>query len=158
MIRQIQISELEQCLSVIRESFATVANEFNWTEENCPHHPTFMKIEKLQNNWDNGYLMYGYYLNDDIIGYVSLSKVGDTMYELHKLAILPEYRHNNYGKQLLDFCINKAKELGGNKIVLDIIEENTKLKNWYAAKGFVHTGVKKFNVFPFTIGYMELKI
>ena len=32
MIKQIQISELERCLFVIRESFATVAKEFNITD------------------------------------------------------------------------------------------------------------------------------
>lgn len=34
-------------------------------------------------------------------------------------------------------------------------EENTILKTWYAANGFVHTGTKKFKHLPFTTGYME---
>ncbi len=39
-----------------------------------------------------------------------------------------------------------------------IIEENTVLKNWYIANGFVHTGTKKFDHLPFTTGYLEWKV
>ena len=158
MIKQIQIADFERCVYVIRKSFATVAKDFNLNEENFPNHTSFIKIDRLKYNWDNGYLMFGYYLNDDIIGYVSLSKNDDNIYELHNLAVLPEYRHNNYGKELLDFCRAKVKELGGNKIILDFIEENVRLKNWYAKNGFVHTGTTKFEHKPFISGFMEMKI
>ena len=36
-----------------------------------------------------------------------------------------------------------------------IVEENRLLRRWYEGFGFVHTGVKKFDFFPFTCGYME---
>ena len=51
------------------------------------------------------------------------------MFELRHLAILPEYRHKGFGKTLLDFCKAKVKELGGSKITLGIMEENTVLKD-----------------------------
>ena len=158
MIKQIQISDLERCLFVIRESFATVAKNFDITEENFPDFRSFMKIEKMQYYWDNGFLMYGYYLNNDIIGYVSLIKKDESTYELNNLAVLPEYRHKGFGKELVEFCKNKVKEIGGNKIILGMIEENTRLKNWYMQNGFAHTGTKKFDRFPFTAGFMECEI
>ena len=46
---------------------------------------------------------------------------------------------------MLDFCKAKVRELGGNIITIGIVEENTILKDWYAANGFVHTGIKKFD-------------
>ena len=79
------------------------------------------------------------------------------MYELNKLSVLPEWRHCGYGKKLLDFCKAKAREFGGNKITLDIIEENTRLKDWYIANRFISTGTNKFEHLPFTTGYMEYK-
>ena len=36
-----------------------------------------------------------------------------------------------------------------------IVYENRVLIRWYEGFGFVHTGVKKFDFFPFTCGYME---
>lgn len=158
MIKQVQLSDLEKCAAVIRESFATVAKEFNLTKENCPRHTSFMTAENLQYHWDSGYLMHGYYLNGDIIGYVALSKKDGDTYELHNLAVLPEYRHCGYGKELLDFCKAKVKELGGNKLILDMINENVRLKNWYASNGFIHTGTTKFDHKPFVTGFMEMKI
>ena len=99
--------------------------------------------------------MYALYANDKIIGYMSLSKEGDEVLELHNLAVLPEFRHNGYGKLLLEYAKKKAISLGYSKIKIGIIEESTVLKNWYIQNGFVHTGIKKYDHLPFTSGYME---
>lgn len=37
---------------------------------------------------------------------------------------------------------------------IGIVEENTMLKKWYEANGFIHIGTEKFDFFPFTCGYM----
>lgn len=77
---------------------------------------------------------------------------------MNNLSVLPEFRHKGYGKELLDICKSKVKELGANKITIGIIEENTKLKEWYTAYGFIHTGTRKFGHLPFTVGFMELNV
>jgi ribosomal protein S18 acetylase RimI-like enzyme len=159
MIKQIQISEFPVVAEMIRESFMTVAEELNLTPENCPRHTAFIiSPERLHNNYGCGWLMYGLYEDDNkIVGYVSLSKIDEFTYELHNLGVLPEYRRKGYGKELIDFCKCKVKELDGNKIILGMIEENTRLKNWYMQNGFVTTGTHKYEIFPFTAGYMEWK-
>lgn len=101
--------------------------------------------------------MYALYAGKKMIGYMSLSKEGDDTFELHNLAVLPEYRHNGFGKLLLDYAKDSVKKLGGKAIKIGIIEESTVLKNWYMANGFVHTGTKKFSHLPFTSGYLEWK-
>lgn len=156
MIRQLEYPDLESCMLVIRESFATVARDFKLTEQNCPNHTSFIKLEKLQNQFNRGTQMFGYFYDDKIVGYVSLSTADTLTYELNNLAVLPNYRHKGYGKELMDFCKAKVKELEGGKITIGIIEENSALKDWYAAYGFVHTGTQKFNHLPFTVGRMEL--
>jgi len=159
MIKQIEYTDIERCAEVIRESFATVAKEFGLNEQNCPTHTSFTKSEQLIWQYNNGYLMFAYFLDGQIIGYVSLSKTDEEkIYKLRNLAVLPQYRHSGYGKELVDFCKEKVKSLGGNKISIGIIEENTRLKDWYTAYGFIHTGTKKFEQFPFTVGFMELEI
>lgn len=158
MIRQLKYSDLACCVKVIRESFATVARDFELTEQNCSNHTSFIKLEKLQNQFNKGILMFGYFCDDEIVGYVSLTKIDNLIYELNNLAILPEYRHKGYGTELMDFCKEKVKELGGGKITIGIIEENSTLKNWYAAYGFIHTGTQRFVHLPFTVGFMELVV
>ena len=159
MIKKLDVSDIPRAVELIRASFATVTQEFGITEENCPRHSAFSTtVEKLQNHVERGWLMYGFYEAEKLVGYVAVSReygTGRNVYEIHNLAVLPEYRHKGYGKMLVDFCKEKVKELGGEKIVIGIVEENTVLKNWYAANGFIHTGTKKFEFFPFTCGYME---
>ena len=160
MIKQIEYTDIERCAEVIRESFSTVAEEFGLNEQNCPTHTSFTKPENLIWDYNNGYLMFAYFLGEKIIGYVSLSHSDNDKkaYKLRNLAVLPQYRHAGYGRELVDFCKEKVKSFGGEKIDIGIIEENTRLKDWYAAYGFVHTGTKKFEQFPFTVGFMELEI
>jgi ribosomal protein S18 acetylase RimI-like enzyme len=165
MIRQLDRAELPLAAEVIRASFLTVANDLGLTKDNCPKYVGFITTaERLQTQLDWGWWIYGLFESGQLVGYVSVSKVqangdaaaDDKAYEIHNLAVLPERRHKGYGKELLDFCVAKINESGGNKINISIVEENTMLKNWYAAYGFIHTGTKKYDHLPFISGYMEI--
>lgn len=156
-ISKVTKDNLPECLQVIHRSFATVANEFGLTRENCPKHTSFIPLSFLQTQMRWGWLMYGLFEDEKIIGYMSLSKETDYIYELHNLAILPEYRHKGFGKQMLDFAKETVKSMGGTKIKIGIIEESTVLKNWYISNGFEHIGTKKYDHLPFTSGYLEWK-
>lgn len=159
MIVQITKKEdLPEYLDVIHRSFKTVADEFGLTQENCPKHTSFLPIYYLTTQMDWGWHMFGLIHEGRIVGYMSLSKEEDTAYELHNLAVLPEYRHNGFGKQLLDFAKETAGSLGGKVLKIGIIEESTVLKTWYVSNGFVHTGTKKFDHLPFTSGYLECRL
>lgn len=156
VIRRIDTADFQTAVEVIRKSFTTVAKELGLTEQNFSHFTGFsMSVEKLQAHLDWGWLMFGLHEDNRLVGYVSLSKEDDNIFELHNLAVLPEYRHKGYGKQLLDFCKSQVKNLCGNKIVLGMIKENTVLNNWYAKNGFISTGTKKFDTQPTTVEFME---
>ena len=61
MIKEISKNDLVDCAKVIRESFKTVANEFNITEENAPRYVAFATTEeKLTEQYDNGRKMFAY--------------------------------------------------------------------------------------------------
>lgn len=155
MIFEVEEAELTRCLEVIHRSFATVAEEFSITPENCPKHTSFMPLYFLEAQMGWGWHMLGLYAGKQMIGYMSVSAEADNAYELHNLAILPEYRHCGYGKQLLDHAKTLVKQLGGAKLKVGIIEESAVLRRWYEENGFVHTGTKKFDHLPFTSGYLE---
>ena len=157
MIYKVDKNELHECLDVIHQSFSTVAEQFGLTKENCPRHTSFIPLSFLETQMNWGWHMYALYAGKKIIGYMSLSKEGEGTFELHNLAVLPEYRHNGFGKLLLDHTKDAVRSLGGRKIRIGIIEESDVLKNWYIANGFVHTGAKKFDHLPFTSGYLEWK-
>ncbi len=158
MIRQIKEHDLPLCLEVIRLSFATVAEEFGLTPENCPTNGAFMSLSRLEADFKNGAHMFATYENGLIVGFVQLAKKSGAVMELEKLAVLPQSRHQGYGGRLLGYAKARAMELGADRLTIGIIEENTRLKRWYEANGFISTGTRVFPHLPFTVGFMELSL
>ena len=155
MIRAVIKEELPVCLEVIHRSFQTVADEFGLTKENCPTNGAFMPVERLMDDYEKGMRMFALFHEGEMAGYMQLEQKGGDLVKLEKLAVLPQYRHLGFGKELLDFAKGKAKELGAGKLTLGMIDENTRLKNWYLANGFVSIETKVIPNLPFTVGYME---
>ena len=157
-LEEVTEDKLNACLEVIHAAFQTVADEFGLTRENCPTNGAFMPFERLRVDFVEGILMYTIYENNKPVAFVQLIDNHDGFFEMEKLAVLPEYRHRGYGKELVEHIIAKAMELSADKIVIGIIEENTRLKTWYKNLGFIHTGTREFTHLPFTVGFMEFRI
>lgn len=157
MIKEIQQNDLAECVNIIKESFQTVAEEFGFTAENAPRFTAFATTEERLHWHLHGEHrpMYAYYDNGSIVGYYSLLLQENNQCELNNLCVLPDYRHKGIGEALLQHAYQTAKELNCNKINIGIVEENQVLRKWYEALGFMHTGTKKYDFFPFTCGYME---
>ena len=159
MIIQVENKEqLNICLEIIRSSFITVAGEFGLTENNCPSHTAFITMDKLKKQFYDGIPMFLSYQDDIPVGYFSLAICNGGEWELNNLAVLPEYRHLGIGKAMVNYAVKMVKNYGGNKISIGIIEENTKLKDWYLKLGFNHISTRKFEHLPFTVGCMEMKL
>ncbi|HEX2946670.1 MAG TPA: GNAT family N-acetyltransferase [Clostridia bacterium] len=153
-IKKVDIG-LDECNDVIRRSFITVAEEFNITRENAPTNPAFLGPESLIKMRDKGIDMYGAYVKNTCIGFVAIEQAGDGVFYMERLAVLPEYRHNGYGRKLIDFVMDYARKSGGKKVSIGIINENRRLKDWYISCGFAETGTRKFDHLPFEVCFME---
>jgi ribosomal protein S18 acetylase RimI-like enzyme len=151
-------ADLPVYAEVIRNSFATAARDFRLTKDNCPTHPSLTTNEQFLERYKLDYSPFGVFQDGRLAGFVALINKGNGVFMMNNLAVLPEFRHAGHGKTLMDFCKAEVKKRGGVKIVIDIIEENTVLKDWYAANGFKHTGAQKFSHLPFTSGHMEWKV
>ncbi|WP_298533964.1 bifunctional helix-turn-helix transcriptional regulator/GNAT family N-acetyltransferase [uncultured Algibacter sp.] len=77
-------------------------------------------------------------INDQVIGTVALMPIGKNgLFELTKMAVSPEKRGKKIGQQLLQYCIDFAKELGLPKLIL---YSNRELENaiyLYRKYGFI---------------------
>ena len=157
MIKAVDVKDIAECAKVVRESFSTVANEFGFTIENAPGFTAFATTEERLNGQlaEEHRPMYAFWDNETIVGYYSLLLQENKECELNNLCVIPAYRHNGIGEELLKDAFKNVKELNYNKINIGIVEENKVLRKWYESFGFVHTGTKKFDFFPFTCGYME---
>ena len=154
-IKSLSIVHLPEYAEVIRQSFITVARDYGLTKENFPSHWSFATNERLAEKIKDGYYPFGYFENGKIVGFVALTDLGESIYEMGTLSVLPHKRHLGYGKALMDFCKQKVREFGGKKIVISLADTHAVLKNWYTANGFVHTETKIFKHIPLPVGYME---
>lgn len=157
MINKIEKSNIAECVEVIKHSFITVANEFGITTTNAPRYVAFATTEdRLLWQYNDGRSMLAYF-NDGgkIIGYYSLQLQANNECELNNLCVLPEYRHQKIGEELLQHAFSNAKSLSCVQMNISIVEENKKLRDWYESYGFIHIETKKFDFFPFTCGYMK---
>lgn len=101
--------QLNTCLNIIHKSFQTVADDMKLTKENCPSHTAYMSLENLQNQYKNGNPMSVYEFSNSPVGYFSLSFY-DNIAELKNLSVLPEYRHLNIGKELVNYAVDYTKK------------------------------------------------
>ena len=154
-MRALSMPDVSRYAEIIRRSFETVAKDFNLTRKNCPTHTSFISNAQLSAKFKDGYYPYGCYLDGLLVGFVSLTDQGGGAYELNHLAIVPENRRCGLGKAMLDHCKATVRTLDGYKITISLLEENTTLKNWYLKNDFVHTGTRRFEHLPFTVGFME---
>jgi diamine N-acetyltransferase len=152
--------ELEEFAAVIRESFSTVAAEFGLTPDNAPTNPAFLAPERLAESLAKGLELFGARLCGRLSGCVGIEKARDTegRFYIERLAVLPECRHGGLGKALLDFACERIRERGGTEVSIGIMDENRRLKAWYAGYGFVETGKKRFDRLPFTVCFMSLTL
>ena len=100
-IYEVSKEELEICLDVIHKSFTTITSDVNFEQ-------SFVSLCSLEAQMKSGWRMFGLYAGKKIIGFMSLSKENDS-FKLHHLAILPEYSHKGFDKQLLDYAKENVK-------------------------------------------------
>lgn len=99
--------------------------------------------------------MFGVFNGNIQIGFVAIERATEKIYYMEKLAILPQYRHNGFGKLIIDFVFEYARKYGGEKVSIALINENSELKDWYLKYGFMQTGIKQFSHLPFAVCFME---
>jgi ribosomal protein S18 acetylase RimI-like enzyme len=153
-------ADAENIAALVRRSFDTVAKEFGLTPENSPSNPAFTTASTLVDRLAKpNCFCFAAYRQGAPAGFVGLMPAGNGdggAYEITRLAVLPEHRHLGLGKALLDTASRKARELGAVKVVIGIINDNSVLKNWYKAYGFVETEQKEYPFLPFVVCEMEL--
>ncbi len=157
MIKEINKSELIDCLEVLHLAYAPIAARFNLTDDNCPDSGrATLKYEKFLAEYDGGELMFAYYLDEKIVGYIGMN-YKDSVMKLDDIVVLPAHQSRGIGTELLEFCINYAVEHSCTYIRLGMIDNNNELKKWYEKKGFETIALKQYPNAPFITGYMEKK-
>ena len=73
---------------------------------------------------------------DRIIGTVAIHNMGNRVCELRKMYLDPEYRRRGLGKQLLEYSLAKARDLGFNRVTLETATALKEAVALYESYGF----------------------
>lgn len=158
VIKDISGATLENNAAIVRQAFGTVADELGLNVENCPRFPAFATTENLEELRARGAVFYGLFVDGFQAGFVAVEQESDGAYYMKRLAVLPEYRHGGYGRELISCVIEHVKKKGSRKLSIAIVNEQTVLKNWYKDMGFSEVSIKEFEQLPFRVCFMEKHI
>ena len=145
-------------VNTIRSSFKDVAERFGLTQENAPRHPSNCTEDWIQKDIDRGVSYFVIENEGSPVGCIALELANSNICYLERLAVLPNYRRQGFGKALVVHVLSKAKLLGAHRISIGIIAEQTALKNWYKRMGFVEGESKEFPLLPFRVTFMSYEV
>jgi ribosomal protein S18 acetylase RimI-like enzyme len=129
--------------NILNKAFLTVALSFGFTKESVPRFPAFIDSDVIEKQLNNGLKMYGYKMNDQIVGCIGYSFYRDKIYFIERLATLPEYRHLGIGKKLMEYIENKIKENGGKTAEIHVVDKNVILVEWYKKMNYKQIRIDK---------------
>ncbi len=152
--------DIDISADIIRKSFATVAAEFGITQERVPSNPAFITSATLKKQITPERFFYLLMHSNTDVGTVAIERSANEpgMYFIEKVAILPEWRHQNLGKELMRFAEDQIMKAGGSIASVAIIFENTRLKNWYEQQRYVEIKRKSFDHLPFTVSFLQKRL
>ena len=90
--------------------------------------------------------MYGYRIDDKIIGCGGYSYQNDQKYLIERLATLPEYRNLGAGTKLMGYIENRVKYIGGKIVEIHVTDKNKVLREWYKKQGYVEIRIEEVNI------------
>lgn len=158
MIELIRKEQLPICLDILSRSYENTAVTFGMTEDNCPYRGrTRLPLQVLEKEYDEGYLMYGYVYNSQIVGFLSM-QLKENELCIQDIAVLPDYQNSGYGSELFLSAKETAQKFHCSKITLGMVHDNTALRNWYHKLGFKTVNMIHFEKVNYIVGMMELSV
>ena len=141
--------------SLIRGSFADVAERFGLTPENCPTHASNCTPEWIHSAFAKGVKYYLMQTPQGPVGCVALERAETEVCYLERLAVLPPFRGHGFGKALVNHVVDRARELDMHRVEIGIISADARLREWYGKLGLSATTTAQFKHLPFEVTFMR---
>ena len=156
-IVSLEPGDVPRAADVIRHAFATVAETFGLTEENCPTNGAFLHDGRLAADVERGTALYGLFEAEELGGIVALRRE-DAVFHLEKLSVAPWLRKRGYGGALVEHAVEEARKAGAERVRIGVMYENRELVRWYERRGFVRTETRAFAHLPFVVCFMVRRL
>ncbi len=148
-------ADAELLASLIRASFADVAERFGLTPENSPTHPSNCTPEWIHSAFARGHRYFIMRTPQGPAGCVALEHANAEVCYLERLAVLPRLRRRGFGEALVNHVMEGARELGADRVEIGTISDDVALRVWYEKLGFSVTSTARFEHLPFEVTFMR---
>lgn len=114
------------------------------------YYPDQSKYSSIWENFisQNNLFAYSFYFKNQLVGYgVFFTEIkirGGTTAHIEDIVVKNEFRSMGFGKQIIDYLVNKSKEMGCYKISLSCNSKNIK---FYENCGFKNGGYTMKKIF-----------
>ena len=157
-IRLAQTADVATIVSVLRRAFATTAERFGLTAENCPANPAFTTSAHVADEMARGMWYYLLAKDGHACGCVAMEQPRAEVVYLGRLGVVPEQRSKGLGKALVEHVLSQAERIGVQRVELGLFAEDAPLKEWYGRFGFRQTGTKRFEHLPLLVAFMAKEL
>jgi N-acetylglutamate synthase-like GNAT family acetyltransferase len=112
----------------------------------------------MREDFTKGFQYFILEKNDHAIGCVAMERADENICYLMRMAVLPQHRKQNHGRQLVQYLFEQAKLTGTKQVQIGIVDSADRLKRWYEKLGFVQFKTQTFEHLPFTVAFMSIDI
>lgn len=151
MIEPIKITELQTVLDLFKDvTNNMISNGINQWDSIYPN--TAIITTDIESNY-----AHGYYLNNELVGYISINNQYDKEYEhvnweypddkpfiIHRLTVKSEFQGMGIAKKLMSFAENTAQSKEHLTIRLDAFSQNPTALSLYQRLGYRLAGKVTF--------------
>lgn len=153
MYKKANKNELDKIFEIYKTCRKDLANKgiVQW-DENYPTRQLIKEAINERNLYkiEEGKNLIGtFILNSKVDQYWKKIKwQSDDFLGLHLLAIKPDYQEKGFGKKVLEFCEQRAKEEGYESVHLDVFSKNPAALKLYKSNGYKKVGELYFDFKP----------
>ncbi|QTU83288.1 GNAT family N-acetyltransferase [Carnobacteriaceae bacterium zg-C25] len=152
MIKPCTLQDVSALQHIASKTFVDTFGKDNTAEDMKKHVETAYHLDKLSRELQEDQSQYYFLMVDDgVAGYLKLNwgtaqseEMGEQTLEIQCLYVDVAFKRQGYGKQMMDFAISKAKELGKTSVWLGVWERNTAAIAFYQSVGFEQNGAHSF--------------
>jgi ribosomal protein S18 acetylase RimI-like enzyme len=155
IIQKASFHDAKTIAFLVSQSNKDIADIFGLTIENNPKHPSFCTEKWVLSDIDRGEEYFLCQRKSVYLGCVAFEQPDSKISYLNRLSVLPEYRHDGVGEQLVKHVLEYSKSKVIQKVSIGIIADHIILKNWYLKLGFIEGKTKSFDHLPFDVTFMS---
>lgn len=151
-IKPCSLADLETLQKLSIETYTDTFGEFNTAKDLKDYLDEAYNLPELKRELaDRNSFFYFLYLDHQLAGHLKLNiggaqseSMGNDYLEVERIYIRKAFKRHGLGKHLLEFSLNKARELNKPRVWLGVWENNFPAQKFYQYMGFERISEHKF--------------